>query len=51
MVPVRVEEGPHCNLGGVPGEGEHGDISGGNGMEAFADGRQVSRSRLSGART
>lgn len=51
MVPVRVEEGPHGKLRGVPGEGEHGDVSGRHGVEAFADGRQVSGSRLGGART
>lgn len=51
MVPVRVEKGPHGKLRGVPGEGEHGDVGGRDGVEAFADGRKVSRSGFSGART
>lgn len=49
MVPVGVEEGPHGDLGGVPGEGEHGDVGGGDGVEAFADGGQVSGPGLRGA--
>lgn len=51
MVPIRVEEGPHGDLGGIPREGEHGNVGGGDGVEAFADGGQVSGPRLSGAGT
>lgn len=49
VVPVGVEEGPHGDLGGVPGEGEHGDVGGGDGVEAFADGGQVPGPGLGGA--
>lgn len=49
MVPLRVEQRPHGNLGGIPGEGEHGDVGGGDGAEPFADGRHVPGAGLGGA--
>lgn len=49
MVPLRVEQRPHGDLGGIPGEGEHGNVGGGDGAEALADGRHVPGPRLSGA--
>lgn len=49
MVPLRVEQRPHGDLGGIPGEGEHGDVGGGDGAEAFADGRHVPGAWLGGA--
>lgn len=49
-LPLGVEQGTHCCLGGIPGQGVHGDVCrSGARVPALAHGRSVTRSRLTGA--
>lgn len=49
-LPLGVEQGTHCRLGGIPGQGVHGDVCrSGARVPALAHGRSVTRGGLTGA--